>query len=137
MSRKMKNIPKIWTLSLPYHGIKQNDIAIPGQPLPGGGLGRGGMSSLRVRAARRAKTESPKMARDRNSWSFRSAKTPKGQNAPANSCLEFCEAASMEAGCMDSWVFALQKPKAKKWHGHRNPWSFAKQNSERSNCAAV
>jgi hypothetical protein len=23
----------------------------------------------------------------------------------------------MEAGCMDSWVFALQKPKAKKWHG--------------------
>jgi hypothetical protein len=25
--------------------------------------------------------------------------------------------AGMEAGCMDSWVFALQKPKAKKWHG--------------------
>jgi hypothetical protein len=27
--------------------------------------------------------------------------------------------AGMEAGCMDSWVFAMQKPKAKKWHGGR------------------
>jgi hypothetical protein len=55
--------------------------------------------------------------------------------------LEFCEAklrkvklAGKEAGCKDFQVFALQKPKAKKWHGGRIFWSFAKQNSERSNC---
>jgi hypothetical protein len=50
------------------------------------------------------------------------SKTPKGQTA-----------AGMEAGCVNSRVFARQKPKAQKWHGDRIFWSFAEQNSERSN----
>jgi hypothetical protein len=68
---------------------------------------------------------------------------PKGPDAPIAlwRCLTTLSLQNSperaDDGCMNCQVFAKQKPKAQKWHGCHNSWSFAKQNSARSNCVAV